>query len=186
MPAHHSWSYLSSMPAGKGRVMWVKRTPCDPYTVSPEERRPDWVAGQSTHWTSLQDGVILIKQSQSQPPPQGLWRDQRGYKTLYFNSESYPQTRVLKGPFFSKIFTRWTTKLCGEKLRNMDGIASTWEEAALRFFPIKTYSRSFLTQDEQQMLLSLTPPFVVHLHRQPGLATCLVMASSEAQKVSTS
>lgn len=34
------------------------------------------------------------------------------------------------------------------------------------------------------MLLSLTPPsvaFVVHLQRQPGLATCLVMASSEAQ-----
>lgn len=34
------------------------------------------------------------------------------------------------------------------------------------------------------MLLSLTPPsvaFVVHPQRQPGLATCLVMASSEAQ-----
>lgn len=34
------------------------------------------------------------------------------------------------------------------------------------------------------MLLSLTPPsaaFVVHLHRRPGLATCLVKASSEAQ-----
>lgn len=64
MPAHHSWSYLSSVSAGKGGIMWVKRTPCDPYTVSPEERRPDWVAGQSTHLTSLQDGVILIKQSQ--------------------------------------------------------------------------------------------------------------------------
>lgn len=34
------------------------------------------------------------------------------------------------------------------------------------------------------MLLSSTPPpaaFVVHLQRQPDLATCLVMASSEAQ-----
>lgn len=80
------WSYLSG---GKGRIMWVKRTPWDS-TVSPEERRLDWVTGQSTHLTSFQDGVILIKRSQSQPPPQGLWRDQGGYKTLYFNSESHP------------------------------------------------------------------------------------------------
>lgn len=71
----------------------------------------------------------------------------------------------------------------------MHGLTSTWEEAALRFFSNKNILQIFFNSDEQQMLLSLTPPsvvFVVHLQRQPGLATCLVMASSEAQKVSTS